>query len=46
MREYVEADKCKGSKAHFNCFESLETGRNMHDESQKPNKAHRDLYNI
>ena len=37
MREYLEQGEiCHGSSAHFNMYESMLTGRNMHDEKAKP----------
>jgi hypothetical protein len=47
MREYLEQEElCFGSDAHFNMYESMITGRNMHDESSKPDKTHRDAYKV
>jgi hypothetical protein len=47
MRDYLDQGEiCNGSSAHFNMFESMLTGRNMHDESSKPDKAHRDAFTI
>jgi hypothetical protein len=45
-KDYVPAgmESLEGSDLHFNMFESMITGRNMHDENLQPNENFRKIF--
>ena len=45
-KDYLASDvsSLEGSDFHYNLFESMISGRNMHDESLKPNEAYKNIF--
>jgi hypothetical protein len=44
-RHYISKHEvCKGSEAHYNVFESMITGRNLHAVNSLPKDEYRKLY--
>ena len=45
-KDYLPSDvtSLTGSDLHYNLFESMISGRNMHDPSLKPNDQYRNLF--
>jgi hypothetical protein len=45
-KDYVPSylNSLEGSALHFNMFESMLTGRNMHDQSIQPNENFRKIF--
>lgn len=41
---HPETNSLEGSEYHYNFFESMISGRNMHDESLKPNDNFRKIF--
>ena len=44
-KDYVNSDEnCQGSAKHYDYFESLISGRDLHDKGQKPGERFRHIF--